>query len=106
VQESLGAKFRDHKIPWDNSTIPKSKQATLNLCKLFLKAILADVAKLERQRTQTAMLRINSLLVSAVRYSFRVHQFVGGFNPECISLFEEISRKLKQYPTAARPVAT
>ena len=43
-------------------------------------------------------MRINSLLVSAVRFAVRVHQFVRGFNAENISLFEKISHKMKEYP--------
>ena len=49
-------------------------------------------------RTQNAKMRINSLLVSAVRFAFRVHQFVRGFNAENISLFEKISHKMKENP--------
>ena len=64
---------------------------------LFIVFLTSRTAILIR-RTHNAALRINSLLVSAVRFAFRVHQFVRGFNAECISLFEQISGKMKEYP--------
>jgi len=98
-QEKSGPRFAEHGVPWDNQVIGKTKLATLNLCKLYMSRILQDVDKLEKQGTHNASLRINSLLVSAVRFAFRVHQFVRGFNSECISLFEQISVRMKQYQT-------
>ena len=64
----------------------------------LLIVFLTSFAAILIRRTHNAALRINSLLVSAVRFAFRVHQFVRGFNTECISLFEQISVKMKEYP--------
>jgi hypothetical protein len=97
-QEKSSAKYKEHKVPWDMQIVSKTKISTLNLLKLYLTRIMQDVQKLEQQGTHNSVLRINSLLVSAVRFAFRVHQFVRGFNPECISLFEHISNTLKKYP--------
>merc|ERR1711907_260959 len=89
--DKSSARYREHDVPWDPQIIQATKVGTLGLCKLYLKRILEDVEKLEQQGTQNAKMRINSLLVSAVRFAFRVHQFVRGFNAENISLFGENS---------------
>ena len=98
-------RFAEHGVPWDPAVLGRAKQSTLGLCRRYLDAILGEVVYLEGSKATSAHggatsaeARMHSLLVSAVRFAFRVHQFVGGFDPECVSRFEAVSVKLKQHP--------
>lgn len=47
--DKSSARYREHDVPWDPQIIQATKVGTLGLCKLYLKRILEDVEKLERQ---------------------------------------------------------
>ena len=55
--------------------------------KLEVKATVSGVTPGE---AAAAQLRTVEILAGAIRFGFRVHQFVGGFNSECAAAFERL----------------
>ena len=64
--------------------------------------ILFEVASLERSSVTQHELCLR-LLAGATRVAHKVHQFAGGFMPECSDLFDKVRRLTRYYLRVVDP---
>ncbi|XWS20749.1 hypothetical protein CRYUN_Cryun31cG0129200 [Craigia yunnanensis] len=90
-RESLMRNCKEFQIPtdWmrDNGIISKIKLGSVKLAKKYMKRVAMELqlkATLEKDPSMDYM------LLQGVRFAFRIHQFVGGFDSETMHAFEEL----------------
>ncbi|KAM7257064.1 hypothetical protein ACFE04_012805 [Oxalis oulophora] len=90
TRESTMKRYREHHIPWewmlDSAMVGQVKLSSLRLVKECMKRISKQVQSNESFKD-------DNLLVHGVRFAYRIHQFVGGFNVETKDVFEELKKK-------------
>jgi len=69
---------------------------------LWLCRILFEVASLERSSVVQHEPCLQ-LLAGATRVAHKVHQFAGGFTPECSDLFDKVRRLARYYLRVVDP---
>eukprot|EP00210_Caulerpa_lentillifera_P003492 g3332.t1 len=96
-------KFRDNKIPWNAKIFTEVKIASLSPLVAYMEVALEEVKLLMSSAPlEASPLRKKALdkslehLRGAVNFSFRVHQFAGGFTTACSTKFAEVSEKTKE----------
>ena len=101
-------RFREHNVPWDSATLKDLKASTLHLAQLYLGRVAHEVkgvkraAGLRSPRGDKTSTRAHTLLVGAVRFGFRVHQFVGGFDAATLAEFKELKMLMDEFPAPAK----
>ncbi|XP_010920797.1 INCREASED PETAL GROWTH ANISOTROPY 1-like protein 1 [Elaeis guineensis] len=89
VRESASKRYRDFKIPWewmlDSGIIAQLKLGSMKLAKGYMKRVVTAM-KFE------TVLEDDELIIQGVRFAFRVHQFVGGFDEESRHAFQELKK--------------
>tara|TARA_B100000674_G_scaffold461005_1_gene439589 strand:+ start:28 stop:2562 length:2535 start_codon:yes stop_codon:yes gene_type:complete len=97
-------RFKEHGVPWDAAILKELKDSTLRLAQLYMARVAQEVrsvksaAGLRSPRGSKAATRAHTLLVGAVRFGFRVHQFVGGFDGATLKSFHELKEFMKDFP--------
>mmetsp|Transcript_8359 Transcript_8359/g.30826 ORF Transcript_8359/g.30826 Transcript_8359/m.30826 type:complete len:1104 (+) Transcript_8359:217-3528(+) len=97
--ESDLAKFKKHKLPWDQRIFDRVKHSSLALVTSYLGCIMVEVERignLEPSLREGQKGRVQSLLTQGVRFAFRVHQFAGGFDSASLDAFNKVSETLRQ----------
>ncbi|XP_009387829.2 INCREASED PETAL GROWTH ANISOTROPY 1-like protein 1 [Musa acuminata AAA Group] len=89
VRESASKRYRDLKIPWqwmlDSGIIAQLKLGSMNLAKEYMNRVVTAV-KLD------AFSDDEEVMLQGVRFAYRVHQFIGGFDEECKHAFQELRK--------------
>lgn len=89
VRESASKRYKDFKIPWewmlDSGIIVKLKLGSMKLAKGYMNRVVTAM------KTET-FLEDDELIIQGVRFAFRVHQFVGGFDEESRRAFQELKK--------------
>uniref|UniRef100_A0ACD6AJ64 Uncharacterized protein n=1 Tax=Avena sativa TaxID=4498 RepID=A0ACD6AJ64_AVESA len=82
---------REFNIPtdWmlDNNLISKIKFASVKLANMYMKRVAME---LQYMGPLNKDLALEYMLLQAVRFAFRIHQFAGGFDTETMDAFEEL----------------
>ncbi|KAJ6819447.1 protein CHUP1, chloroplastic [Iris pallida] len=96
VRDAASKKYKEFQIPWewmlDPGIIYQLKLGSMKLAKLHMARVMSVLQSEGSSEDENLMLQ-------SVRFAFRVHQFVGGFDEESKHAFQEL-RKLanKFYP--------
>ncbi|KAK9827595.1 hypothetical protein WJX81_002104 [Elliptochloris bilobata] len=95
-QDALQRKCAAHGLPWEPRLFSAVTSNAMHLATLYMSRILFEVASLERSSViqHEPCLR---LLAGATRVAHKVHQFAGGFTPECSDLFDKVRRLSRYY---------
>ena len=97
-------RFREHGVPWDAAILKELKDSTLRLAQLYMARVAQEVLSVKRAaglrspRGSKAATRAHTLLVGAIRFGFRVHQFVGGFDGATLKSFHELKELMNDFP--------
>ncbi|KAI3877563.1 hypothetical protein MKX03_003199 [Papaver bracteatum] len=91
MRESTSKRYKDLQIPWewmlDAGAISQLKLGSVGLAKEYMKRVATEL--LTKEFTQK-----EDLILQGVRFAFRVHQFVGGFNAEAMHAFKELQKAI------------
>ncbi|GJN12535.1 hypothetical protein PR202_ga30819 [Eleusine coracana subsp. coracana] len=91
TRDALMRQCKEFKIPtdWmlDNNLISKIKFASVKLAKMYMKRVAMELQYMGPLNKDPAL---EYMLLQAVRFAFRMHQFAGGFDPETMDAFEEL----------------
>ncbi|ONK62587.1 uncharacterized protein A4U43_C07F5660 [Asparagus officinalis] len=94
ARESAMRRYRNFKIPWEwmlnTGIINQLKLCSMKLAKLHINRVLTAIELNESSENEDLMLQ-------GVRFAFRVHQFVGGFDEECKHAFQELKKIGEQF---------
>ncbi|XP_052164944.1 protein CHUP1, chloroplastic-like [Oryza glaberrima] len=71
----------------DNNLIGKIKFSSVKLAKMYMKRVAMELQYMGPLNKDPAL---EYMLLQAVRFAFRMHQFAGGFDPETMDAFEEL----------------
>ncbi|KAL5231269.1 hypothetical protein ABZP36_030045 [Zizania latifolia] len=76
-------------IDWmlDKNLVSKIKFASVKLAKMYMKRVAMELQYMGPLNKDPAL---EYMLLQAVRFAFRMHQFAGGFDPETMDAFEEL----------------
>ncbi|KAI4305306.1 hypothetical protein L6164_028679 [Bauhinia variegata] len=89
TEETTTKRYKSFHIPWewmlDTGLIGQMKLSSLKLGKVCMKRITKELESNEA-------LQDNHLLLQAVRFAFRIHQFAGGFDADTIKAFQELKK--------------
>ncbi|GBG73799.1 hypothetical protein CBR_g17138 [Chara braunii] len=92
ARDMLIRRFQEFAIPtyWllDSGMIGKVKRATLSLARLYMRRVSGELEGYEEDIQDDPSRQL--LILEAVRFAFRVHQFAGGFDAESMEVFEEL----------------
>ncbi|PAN33459.1 hypothetical protein PAHAL_6G023000 [Panicum hallii] len=91
TRDSMMRQCKEFSIPtdWmlDNNLISKIKFASVKLAKMYMKRVAMELQYMGPLNKDPAL---EYMLLQAVRFAFRMHQFAGGFDPETMDAFEEL----------------
>ncbi|CAD6246539.1 unnamed protein product [Miscanthus lutarioriparius] len=91
TREAMMRQCKEFNIPtdWmlDNNLISKIKFASVKLAKMYMKRVAMELQYMGPLNKDPAL---EYMLLQAVRFAFRMHQFAGGFDPETMDAFEEL----------------
>ncbi|KAF0900515.1 hypothetical protein E2562_032112 [Oryza meyeriana var. granulata] len=71
----------------DNNLIGKIKFSSVKLAKMYMKRVAMELQYMGPLNKDPAL---EYILLQAVRFAFRMHQFAGGFDTETMDAFEEL----------------
>ncbi|XP_039136453.1 LOW QUALITY PROTEIN: protein CHUP1, chloroplastic-like [Dioscorea cayenensis subsp. rotundata] len=90
VRDSASKRYKEFQIPWewmlDTGIIAQLKSGSMRLAKKYMNRVITALQSYASSEDEELMLQ-------GVRFAFRVHQFVGGFDEESRNAFQEL-RKL------------
>lgn len=93
LRESAANRFKSYHIPvdWmlDAGFVSQIKLASVKLAMKYMKRVSAELEAVGSGPEE------EELIVQAVRFAFRVHQFAGGFDVETMRAFEELRDKAR-----------
>ncbi|XP_021749322.1 protein CHUP1, chloroplastic-like [Chenopodium quinoa] len=93
LRESAANRFKSFHIPvdWmlDTGFVSQIKLASVKLAMNYMKRVSAELEVVGSGPEE------EELIVQAVRFAFRVHQFAGGFDTETMRAFEELRDKAR-----------
>ncbi|KNA07824.1 hypothetical protein SOVF_168290 [Spinacia oleracea] len=93
LRESAANRFKSFHIPvdWmlDTGFVSQIKLASVKLAMKYMKRVSAELEVVGGGPEE------EELIVQAVRFAFRVHQFAGGFDVETMTAFEELRDKAR-----------
>ncbi|XP_043715625.1 protein CHUP1, chloroplastic [Telopea speciosissima] len=88
MRDSACKRYREFQIPWewtlDTGMIGQLKFSSMKLAKEHMKRVVHEL--------QTTECPKEDIMLQAVRFAFRVHQFAGGFDGETMRTFEELRK--------------
>ncbi|KAJ4970412.1 hypothetical protein NE237_003511 [Protea cynaroides] len=88
TRDSACKKYREFQIPWewmlDTGMIGQLKFSSMKLAKEYMKRVVYEL--------QTSESPKEDIMLQAVRFAFRVHQFAGGFDGETMHAFQELRK--------------
>eukprot|EP00898_Chlorokybus_atmophyticus_P002306 jgi/Chlat1/3076/Chrsp21S03329 len=90
-QDATKKRFSEHGIPFDFNIVKRLQRASSKAAGAYLRRVLDEVTG-----GNCSQEKAYSLLVSAVRFTFRVHQFGGGLDKATLNAFEEASVLLQE----------
>ncbi|XP_076919220.1 INCREASED PETAL GROWTH ANISOTROPY 1-like protein 1 [Bidens hawaiensis] len=86
TREGTSKRYKELQIPWqwlmDAGLVGQIKLSSLKLARECMQRITKELDHI----------RDRDMLLQGVRFAFRVHQFVGGFDTETIHAFEELKK--------------
>ncbi|XXG39733.1 hypothetical protein AAC387_Pa01g0614 [Persea americana] len=89
VRDSSCKRFKEFQIPWDwmldAGIVGQLKLSSMRLAKEYMKRVATELQSSTCTQEEDFMLQ-------GVRFAFRVHQFVGGFNAESMQAFQELRK--------------
>ncbi|KAI3956290.1 hypothetical protein MKX01_004914 [Papaver californicum] len=89
MRESTSKRYRDLQIPWewmlDAGAISQLKLGSVRLAKEYMRRVARGLQTEDFTQKE-------DLILQGVRFAFRVHQFVGGFNAEAMHAFAELQK--------------
>ncbi|XP_031496838.1 protein CHUP1, chloroplastic [Nymphaea colorata] len=87
VRDGAIKRCKEFGIPWewmlDTGIVSQLKMSSVKIAKGCMKRVTAELKSMSCTEGEDLMLQ-------AVRFAFRVHQFVGGFDGECACAFQEM----------------
>uniref|UniRef100_A0A6U5CB22 Uncharacterized protein n=2 Tax=Hemiselmis andersenii TaxID=464988 RepID=A0A6U5CB22_HEMAN len=87
-QDDLAKKYKAERVPFDFDCIKEVHKSAVGLAKYSLRMIDKSHKTLAEQvGNEVAIQRLETLIETALRFSFRCHQFAGGFDAEATRLF-------------------
>ncbi|XP_077237005.1 CHUP1-like protein [Tasmannia lanceolata] len=90
TRDIASKRYRELQIPWEwmleSGFIGQLKLCSMKLAKQYMKRVTAELIQSDAK---------DDLMLQAVRFVFRVHQFVGGFNAESMEAFKELTKAAK-----------
>ncbi|XP_042511785.1 protein CHUP1, chloroplastic [Macadamia integrifolia] len=93
TRDSARKRYREFQIPWewtlDTGMIGQLKISSVRLAKEYMKRVVNEL--------QTSECPKEDIMLQAVRFAFRVHQFAGGFDGETMHAFEELRKLAKGF---------
>lgn len=91
TRDAMMRQCKEFSIPtdWmlDNNLISKIKFASVKLAKMYMKRVAMELEYMGPLNKDPAL---EYMLLQAVRFAFRIHQFAGGFDAETMAAFEEL----------------
>ena len=91
TRDAMMRQCKEFNIPvdWmlDNNLISKIKFASVKLANMYMKRVAME---LQYMGPLNKDLALEYMLLQAVRFAFRIHQFAGGFDTETMDAFEEL----------------
>ncbi|KAI3932244.1 hypothetical protein MKW98_024964 [Papaver atlanticum] len=91
TRESTSKRYRDLQIPWewmlDAGAISQLKLGSVRLAKEYMRRVASALQTKDLAHKE-------DLIFQGVRFAFRVHQFVGGFNAEAMHAFKELQKAI------------
>ncbi|RZC79421.1 hypothetical protein C5167_003616 [Papaver somniferum] len=89
TREGTSKRYRDLQIPWewmlDAGAISQLKLGSVGLAKEYMRRVARELQTKDFTQKE-------DLILQGVRFAFRVHQFVGGFNAEAMHAFKELQK--------------
>ncbi|XP_021910065.1 protein CHUP1, chloroplastic isoform X2 [Carica papaya] len=89
MRDSKSSRYREMQIPWEwmleTGLIGQMKLSSLRLARAYMKRITKE---LQSSRCPSE----RNLMLQGVRFTYRVHQFAGGFDGVTIRTFEELKK--------------
>ncbi|CAN6467373.1 unnamed protein product [Victoria cruziana] len=87
VRDGAIKRCKEFGIPWewmlDSGIVSQLKMSSVKTAKRYMNRVIAELKSMSCTEGEDLMLQ-------AVRFAFRVHQFVGGFDGECARVFQEM----------------
>lgn len=81
-------RYKHERVPFDFGCLKEVQKKAVGLAKYSLKMIQKSYSTLAEQvGGDVAVRRLETLIETALRFSFRCHQFAGGFDNEATKLF-------------------
>lgn len=94
VRDAASKKYKEFQIPWewmlDTGIIYQLKLGSMKLAKLHMARVMS-VLQSEGSSED------DNLMLQSVRFAFRVHQFVGGFDEESKHAFQELGKLANKF---------
>ncbi|WOL08265.1 protein CHUP1, chloroplastic-like [Canna indica] len=93
VREGATKRYKGFGIPWEwmqeSGYVSQIKLASVKLAMKYMKRVSAEL------EIVAGCLEEEELILQAVRFAFRVHQFAGGFDMETMRAFQELKKKAR-----------
>jgi len=98
TKEGDEQKFKNHDVPWNTKIIMDVKHASLHMMDLYMEAALAEANDIMASSLPVQKKRDKALavLTGTIKFAFKVHQNVGGFNDGCSSRFSDVSKMTRE----------
>lgn len=95
--EELASSFSKHGVPFDKDIVKKVRESSVGLAKYTMGMLLTGRERVRQGGDEPASLaHITSLALSGVKFSFKCHQFAGGFDQEATNLFDKLHCVVKE----------
>ncbi|KAJ4804246.1 Hydroxyproline-rich glycoprotein family protein [Rhynchospora pubera] len=95
IREGAMNRYRGFRIPWEwmqeTGIVSQIKLASVKLAMKYMKRVSAELEVLAGGPDE------EELMLQAVRFAFRVHQFAGGFDVDTMSAFQELKEKVSLF---------
>ncbi|CAD7695803.1 unnamed protein product [Ostreobium quekettii] len=98
TKESDEARFKNHDVPWNKKLMTEVKHASLHAMDLYMQVALDEAHEAMKSSLADKKKREKALavLTATIKFAFKVHQCVGGFNEGCSARFGEVSALTRQ----------
>jgi len=92
--ESKSRKFKENNVPWDPDSLKDLQKAALMLVHTHMKASMSEAQALQQVGDEESNMKAHRALTSSAFYTFKMHQFTGGFDDRCSALFSELQEAI------------
>eukprot|EP00899_Mesostigma_viride_P017958 jgi/Mesvir1/26163/Mv06862-RA.1 len=93
-KDSLNKRYKEQGIPWSWKKVDKLKQDSTLLAQTYMTKALAEAERLQ-DLGGTNLNSAKTVLVTTIKFIFKVHQFAGGFDEVCGDLFSMVKEMLQ-----------